>query len=108
MPTKRRLATLELEALEAAQGGSCQSENPLGWALLLQRESSGNYSLCKVGSPTCKYRGAFQFDMRTWRSVGGEGDPLTASPSYQDQMACRLFQSRGGQPWPENGHFLSR
>lgn len=49
------------------------------------------------------YRGLFQFDCQTWRSVGCSGDPAAASPSYQRQCAERLRGQRGNQPWPRCG-----
>lgn len=45
------------------------------------------------------YRGAYQFDARTWASVGGQGDPADASPTEQDQRAAELLARRGTQPW---------
>lgn len=47
-----------------------------------------------------KYRGKYQFDQRTWESVGGTGDPAAASEAEQDARAARLYDERGGQPWP--------
>lgn len=43
--------------------------------------------------------GAFQFDMRTWASVGGSGDPRSASLAEQYRLASALLASRGTQPW---------
>lgn len=44
--------------------------------------------------------GAYQFDLSTWRSVGGTGNPAHASPAEQDARAWALYLSRGLQPWP--------
>lgn len=60
-------------------------------------ESGGDYSAV---SPGGQYRGAWQFDARTWASVGGSGDPAAASPAEQDLRAAKLYAQRGGQPWP--------
>ncbi|MGI9578899.1 MAG: transglycosylase family protein, partial [Microthrixaceae bacterium] len=60
-------------------------------------ESRGNYS---ITSPSGKYRGAYQFDRRTWAGVGGSGDPAAAPPYEQDYRALVLYRSRGGRPWP--------
>lgn len=57
-------------------------------------------------SPGGKYRGLFQFDFATWRSVGGSGDPINASPAEQLRRAKILFSRRGAQPWPQCGRFL--
>jgi hypothetical protein len=73
------------------------------WAKLRQCEASGNY---RAISPSGTYRGAYQFDQRTWESVGGEGDPAEAPPSEQDLRAKILYDRRGRQPWPVCGRFL--
>jgi hypothetical protein len=64
--------------------------------VIRQRESGGNYAAV---STTGKYRGAYQFDARTWASVGGTGDPAAASPEEQDARAAKLMRRRGTQPW---------
>ncbi len=43
--------------------------------------------------------GLFQFDLPTWQSVGGSGNPINASPEEQIMRAKLLFQSRGLEPW---------
>ena len=73
------------------------------WAKLRQCEASGNY---RAISPSGTYRGAYQFDQRTWESVGGTGDPAEALPSEQDLRAKILYERRGRQPWPVCGRFL--
>lgn len=50
-------------------------------------------------SPRGRYRGAYQFDLRTWLVMGGTGDPATASPPEQDLRASLLLTARGLQPW---------
>jgi hypothetical protein len=71
-------------------GGGC------GLDTIKARESGGRYNAV---SRTGKYRGAYQFDSRTWQSVGGSGDPAAASPSEQDSRAAALYARRGSQPW---------
>lgn len=66
------------------------------WAKLRNCESSGNYG---VVSNSGTYRGAYQFDTSTWRSVGGTGLPERASKSEQDFRALYLYRMRGWQPW---------
>ncbi|MEL7207166.1 MAG: transglycosylase family protein [Actinomycetota bacterium] len=73
------------------------------WAQLRNCESSGNY---QAVSPGGKYRGAYQFDLPTWGTVGGSGDPIAASPAEQDHRAQLLWQSRGHAPWPVCGRYL--
>ena len=63
-------------------------------------ESGGNYSAVSASG---KYRGAYQFDQRTWESVGGSGDPAAASPGEQDSRAQRLRSQRGSSPWGSCG-----
>ena len=43
--------------------------------------------------------GLFQFDLSTWRSVGGTGRPENASVSEQYARAQALLDARGTQPW---------
>lgn len=75
----------------------------LNWAALAECESSGNP---RAVSRTGKYRGLYQFDLRTWRSVGGSGDPARASRAEQTLRAQLLYAERGRQPWPYCGRFL--
>lgn len=63
-------------------------------------ESGGNYGAV---SPSGQYRGAYQFDVPTWQSVGGSGDPAAASPDEQDARAGQLMSQRGSNPWPVCG-----
>jgi hypothetical protein len=65
-------------------------------------ESSGNPNATEDpggnGGPLGHY-GLFQFDIPTWESVGGHGDPRDASPEEQWMRAYMLYQRRGWQPW---------
>lgn len=65
------------------------------WATLRSCESGGNYST-DTGNG---YFGAYQFDLPTWRSVGGAGSPADASPAEQDYRALYLYRKRGFSPW---------
>ena len=60
-------------------------------------ESGGNP---RAVSPDGRYRGMYQFDMATWRAMGGRGDPARASASEQTRRARRLLRLRGTAPWP--------
>lgn len=51
-------------------------------------------------SPDGKFRGKYQFDMSTWHSLGGSGDPAKAPESTQDKLAAELYKERGTAPWP--------
>jgi hypothetical protein len=74
-----------------------------GWAALRACESGGNYAAV---SPSGEYRGAYQFDVTTWRGMGGTGDPAQARPAEQDYRAQLLYDQRGAQPWPVCGQHL--
>lgn len=65
------------------------------WQKLRNCESGGNYAI-NTGNG---YYGAYQFDLGTWRSVGGSGLPSSASPATQDALAYKLWQQRGWSPW---------
>jgi hypothetical protein len=49
------------------------------------------------------YRGKYQFDFSTWRSVGGKGDPARASETEQDRRAAKLYRTGGPGHWPVCG-----
>lgn len=65
------------------------------WAALRMCESTNRYGV-NTGTG---YYGAYQFDLPTWRSVGGSGRPDQASPAEQDYRALYLYRMRGWQPW---------
>lgn len=69
--------------------------SPTDWSRLRMCESSGNYAT-DTGNG---YYGAYQFDLSTWRSVGGTGSPNLATPAEQDARALVLYRERGWQPW---------
>lgn len=49
------------------------------------------------------YRGLYQFDLGTWESVGGHGDPAAAPEIEQDYRAALLYSRSGSSPWPVCG-----
>ena len=74
------------------------------WHALRQCESTQNYRAISVSG---RYRGAYQFSIRTWNWVSGMHypdlvgvDPIDASPSDQDKMAYKLYEINGWDPWP--------
>ncbi|MGZ0150472.1 transglycosylase family protein [Kribbella sp. WER1] len=72
------------------------------WAKVANCESSGNPRAVNSGG----YYGLFQFDLQTWRSVGGSGNPTNASAGEQLMRAKKLYSQRGASPWPVCGRFL--
>ena len=74
------------------------------WHALRQCESTQNY---RAINRTGRYRGAYQFSIRTWDWVAEMHypdlvgvDPIDASPSDQDKMAYKLYEINGWDPWP--------
>jgi hypothetical protein len=49
------------------------------------------------------YRGLLQFDRGTWASVGGQGDPIDASPAEQYKRGAILYARSGPGQWPVCG-----
>ena len=77
--------------------GNVASADPTAtdWLRLRQCESGNNYAI-NTGNG---YYGAYQFDLGTWRSVGGTGYPHQAGPAEQDARALQLWRQRGWAPW---------
>jgi hypothetical protein len=63
-------------------------------------ESGGNPRAIGGGGA---FRGKYQFDYATWASVGGSGDPASASEAEQDRRAAILYARSGAAPWPVCG-----
>ncbi len=77
------------------------------WYNLRFCESTNNYT---AESANGLFYGAYQFEPRTWRTVGGTGNPAHAPPEEQDARARLLYSRRGDQPWPRDycGRWLPR
>jgi hypothetical protein len=63
-------------------------------------ESGGNPQAIGGGG---QYRGLFQFDVATWQSVGGQGDPAAATVAEQVKRAQILYAQAGPGEWPVCG-----
>lgn len=64
------------------------------WDVIIDCESGGD--------PTEEYKGHWgllQFDLSTWYSVGGKGNPANASVREQRYRGYLLEAARGTQPW---------
>ena len=74
----------------------------LNWGALANCESGGNPRAVNPAG----YYGLYQFDVGTWRSVGGSGIPTNASAGEQTYRAKLLYKQRGRSPWPNCGRLL--
>ncbi len=90
-------------APKAAPVGLQPRADGLDWAALARCESGGDPTIV---SRTGKYHGLYQFDARTWQSVGGKGVASTAPAAEQTARAQMLYARRGAAPWPECGRRL--
>ncbi|MEU3303292.1 ubiquitin-like domain-containing protein [Streptomyces sp. NPDC006678] len=77
----------------------------LNWAALAQCESGGRPNAV---DPSGTYGGLYQFDTRTWQSLGGSGRPQDAPAEEQTYRAKKLYLQRGASPWPHCGRRLYR
>ena len=75
------------------------TEFGVNWDGLAYCESTNNPNAVNNPSGYLSTYGLFQFDLPTWASVGGSGNPGDASPEEQLVRAKLLYQSRGLEPW---------
>ena len=75
----------------------------MNWAALAQCESGGDPHAFGGGG---RYFGLYQFSVGTWASVGGSGNPASASPAEQTARAQALYARAGRSPWPVCGRYL--
>ncbi|WP_182523932.1 resuscitation-promoting factor [Nocardioides dongkuii] len=88
--------------LVGARVRSVPGTNHLNWGALANCEASGNpHAVNPAG-----YYGLYQFNVGTWRSVGGKGMPHQASAAEQTYRAKVLYSQRGRSPWPHCGRLL--
>jgi murein DD-endopeptidase MepM/ murein hydrolase activator NlpD len=100
---ERKVATSRSEDRPAAKDRANTKANLSGaWAKVANCEASGNPRAVNPAG----YYGLFQFDLQTWRSVGGSGNPVNASAAEQLMRAKKLYAQRGKSPWPVCGRFL--
>lgn len=98
VPTTRRGEQQAARARRVPPPGRAAPSASL--AAIAECESGGDY---QAVSASGRYRGAYQFDAQTHRSVGGDGNAADDSPAEQDAAAERLMARRGTQPWPVCG-----
>lgn len=75
------------------------TEFGVNWDGLAYCEATNNPNAVNNPSGYLSTYGLFQFDLPTWASVGGSGNPGDATPEEQLVRAKLLFQSRGLEPW---------
>jgi uncharacterized protein YabE (DUF348 family) len=75
------------------------TEFGVNWDGLAYCESTNNPHAVNNPAGYLSTYGLFQFDLPTWATVGGSGNPLDASPEEQLMRAKLLYQSRGLEPW---------
>jgi hypothetical protein len=98
-------AQVELSAARAAVAQNASGHGDPGeaaWERLRFCESGGVYTT-NTGNG---FYGAYQFDLQTWASMGGQGRPSDAPYWEQDIRAKALYWARGAQPWPICGRHL--
>ena len=71
------------------------------WSGVAQCESGGNWSI-NTGNG---FYGGLQFQMSSWRAVGGAGYPHHASPYEQSVRAEKLKAIQGLGAWPHCGRY---
>ncbi|MFJ5777834.1 ubiquitin-like domain-containing protein [Streptomyces sp. NPDC093094] len=79
---------------------SAQGADHLDWQSLAVCESGGRPDAV---DPSGTYGGLYQFDTRTWQSLGGSGRPQDAPAAEQTVRAKKLYLRRGASPWPHCG-----
>ena len=88
--------------LVGRKASSVAGADGLNWAALANCESGGNPRAVNPAG----YYGLYQFDIGTWRSVGGSGVPTAASAAEQTYRAKLLYKQRGRSQWPNCGRLL--
>jgi hypothetical protein len=84
-------------------GTACKQRTVAPYRAKLTRmawcESRGRWGIATGNG----YYGGLQFDLPTWRSVGGQGLPHLNPRLEQMYRAVRLIRRRGYAPWPRCG-----
>src|SRR3954468_883442 len=80
-------ATLAALGLTAAAARSTKSAGVSSVLESIARCESGGNPAAVSASGT--YRGKYQFDRPTWRTLGGKGDPAKAREAVQDRIAAK-------------------
>jgi uncharacterized protein YabE (DUF348 family) len=100
---KKKPVTRVIEVGTKERPAYAPSTGGADFAALARCESGGRAT---VISSNGLYHGLYQFDISTWRGVGGSGLPSDATPEEQTYRAKLLYADRGRQPWPVCGKYL--
>ena len=104
-----RLERAKRERRAERARGAAPTEVGFGLAPGVPQEALDAIAACESGGdPTAvdssgTYYGKYQFDIGTWASVGGSGNPAAASAAEQDYRASLLYSRAGSSPWPACG-----
>ncbi|MEV1022285.1 ubiquitin-like domain-containing protein [Streptomyces sp. NPDC050264] len=79
---------------------SVDGADTLNWSSLASCESGGRPAATDASGT---YGGLYQFDTRTWQSLGGSGRPQDAPAAEQTYRAKKLYVRSGASPWPHCG-----
>ncbi|QHC20660.1 resuscitation-promoting factor [Streptomyces sp. GS7] len=82
---------------------SVRGADQLSWHALAQCEAGGRADAVDASGT---YGGLYQFDVSTWRGLGGSGRPQDAPADEQTYRAKKLYVTRGASPWPVCGRKL--
>jgi soluble lytic murein transglycosylase-like protein len=85
-----------------ASAAPAPSADGLNWAALAKCESGGNAQAYNPAG----YYGLYQFSKSTWASVGGSGDPRSASAAEQTARAQALYARGGAGQWGCGRHLF--
>ena len=89
------IAAVVASTMVVLSGPASADPSANDWYQLRMCESTNRYTI-NTGNG---YYGAYQFDLSTWRSVGGSGYPNESSAEEQDYRALILYRQRGWSPW---------
>jgi soluble lytic murein transglycosylase-like protein len=87
------------EAKFEADGGTINGVSLATLDAIAACESGGDPTAVNAAG----YYGKYQFDLGTWASVGGSGNPAEVSEAEQDYRAALLYSRAGSSPWPVCG-----
>jgi soluble lytic murein transglycosylase-like protein len=97
---------IDLHLKEVAERAERQgAATPTPESLGVSQATLNAVAACESGGdPTAVssagYFGKYQFDLGSWASVGGSGNPADAPEYEQDYRAALLYSRSGSNPWP--------